>query len=67
MSTDIGMLAPPLQPIEMHEVSADEIIGWLNQHLALYAAEVISLRRQLAHANRKIELLCQVDGKADAA
>lgn len=56
MSTDLAMLAPPLQPAQTHEVSEAEIIFWLNEHLALYAREVIALRQEVAEKDRRIEM-----------
>lgn len=56
MSTDLAMLAPPLQPIETHAVTDAEVVHWLNEHLAGYAREVLALRQELAERDRRIEM-----------
>lgn len=56
MTTDLAMVAPPLQPIETHEVTDAEVVHWLNEHLAIYAREVIALRQEVAEKNRRIEM-----------
>lgn len=45
--------------ISSSDVNPNDIIAWLNEHLALYAAEVIDLRKQIVEKDRKIERLLQ--------
>jgi len=53
--------------IPIREVTAVEIIEWLNEHLALYAGECLALRKELAQRDRKIELLLKASGNPEAA